>query len=74
MKSDMKEPLWYICCGTLTCEQMDMDMTYPHETITNSTRMMQHFIFILLLAVFAFDTKHHALVTNLARLGEPGLC
>ncbi len=70
----MREHLWYICCGTLTCEQMDM--TYPNETITSSFIIKQSgggYIYILLLAVFALHTKHHALATYLASLGEPGL-
>lgn len=27
---DMREHLWYICCGILTCEQMDI--MYPKQT------------------------------------------
>lgn len=30
--------------------------------------------YIVLLAVFALDAKHHALATHLARLRKPGLC
>lgn len=35
MISDMTEHLWYICCGTLTCKEMDT--THPNEIITSST-------------------------------------
>lgn len=53
-----------------------MDMIYPDETMTSATKLKLSeggYISILLLAVFALDTKHHALVTHLAHLGEPGL-
>lgn len=30
--------------------------------------------YVVLLAVFALDAKHHALATHLARLRKPGLC
>lgn len=35
---------------------------------------IESFTFILLLAVFALDAKHHAPAAHLARLGQPGLC
>lgn len=30
-------------------------------------------VFLYLLAMFAFNTKHHALLAHLARLRQPGL-
>lgn len=67
------EHLWCICCGTSVCEYKNR----AHNKETTTSSIINDFAggagYIILLAVFAFDAKHHALATHLARLRKPGL-
>lgn len=68
--SDTTEHLWYICCGTLICEGMDETLRRVGLWVNRPDGGL----ICLLLAVFTFDTKHHALSAHLARLRQPRLC
>lgn len=70
---DTTEHLWCICCGILIWEYWKWCIMHWKDHTSNNWMCVKAILISLLLAMLAFDAKHHAPATHLACLGQPRL-